>query len=161
MYFKKQIGQTLLEIVVILAVLGLVLGGLITLLLNGSKNSQFSKNQAQATKLGQEALDSVRIMKNREDCQVIASGTSYYWINSTPLVWDNSAMIINKIYSVSLQPTCRLQEISTPLATDNFKRSIKLEADGVSLNRLKVISIISWTDVSGSHESNLFTILAQ
>lgn len=162
MYFKKQTGQTLLEVVVVLAVLGLVLGGLVTVVLNGLRNSQFSKNQAQATKLAQEALDSVRIMKSREDCSVFVSGTSYYWINNSSLVWENSGLIVDKIYSVSLQPICRLQQTSTPETIgSNFSRSIRLETDGASTSRIKVTAIVSWNDVSGSHQSNLVTILAQ
>lgn len=160
MKFKTQTGQTILEIVVVLAVLSLVLVGLVTVVLNGLRNSQFSKNQAQATKLAQEALDSVRIMKSREDCTVSMGGNSYYWINESLLVW-NSPIVFDKIYSVHLGSLCELKQVNSPeVVENNFRRSIKLEGDSAS-DRIKVTATVEWSDVSGAHESKLVTILSQ
>lgn len=162
MKFKTQTGQTILEIIVVLAVLSLVLVGLVTVVLNGLRNSQFSKNQAQATKLAQEGLDSVRIMTSREGCKVTSLGNDYYWINESSLVWNNSQVLdANKIYYVHLAALCQLEEVTSPeVVENNFKRSIKLEEDGAP-DRIRVTATVEWSDVSGAHESKLVTILAQ
>lgn len=161
----KQKGQSILEIIITLSVLSLVLGGLVIVVVNGLKNSQFSKNQSIATKLAEEGLDTVRSMKSKEQCSVMFGATAYYWINkpSAQLIWSQaqfSAPLAPTTYN--LDPTSCNLNISTPELipnNSNFKRQITLEKDGSS-NRLKVTSIVSWNDISGPHQSKLFTILS-
>src|SRR3990167_8541004 len=90
----KQKGQSILEIIITLSILALVLGGLVIVIVNSLKNSQFSKNQAQATKLAEEGLDAVRSMKSNDQCSLTTTLGPYYWINRTPAVWGNVSSLV-------------------------------------------------------------------
>jgi hypothetical protein len=75
-------GQTLLEIAVMMGVILIVVGGLTITVINGLKNSQFSQNQIQATKLAQEGLEKVKLI----------SENNWQVCNNTPVAlqyWDD------------------------------------------------------------------------
>lgn len=159
----SQKGQSILEIIITLSILGLILGSLVIVIVNSLKNSQFSKNQSQATKLAEEGLDSVRTMKSKELCTLTYLGTQYYWVNkpSAQLVWGNSTIL--GTYNIDTTG-CNLTFSSTPqsiLPGKFFQRQIILSTDGAASNRLKITSKVTWNDISGLHESKLFTILTQ
>ena len=60
-------GQSLLELVVSVGLLVVVVTALAVTMINGLRNSQFSQNQSQATKLAQEGLDGVKNVKVNAD----------------------------------------------------------------------------------------------
>src|SRR5689334_4691422 len=66
MQINNQKGQTLLELVVLVAIVVVVVSSLVFANILTSRNSQFSKNQSQATKLAQEALEKVRTLRDRD-----------------------------------------------------------------------------------------------
>ncbi len=66
MYSEK--GQSLMELVVVIAVMVVVIGALTFATIASLRNAQFSKNQAQATKLAQEGLEWVRTGRDRNSC---------------------------------------------------------------------------------------------
>jgi Tfp pilus assembly protein PilV len=166
---KNQKGQTILEIVISLSVLALVLGGLVVVIINSLKNSQFSKNQAQATKLAQEGLETIRSMKSNENCYVVYGGTNYYWTTSPSTgkssIWSGTAGTVlspTSKYSLNLA-SCSLTAPTSPpqLISNTFTRTINLDQDSGLTTRIKVTSAVSWNDISGSHQSKLVTILSQ
>ncbi len=61
-------GQSLMELVVVIAVMVVVIGALTFATIASLRNAQFSKNQAQATKLAQEGLEWVRTGRDRNAC---------------------------------------------------------------------------------------------
>lgn len=61
-------GQTLLELVVVVAVSVIIVGALVFATIASLRNAQFSKNQALATKLAQEGIERVRIGRDRNIC---------------------------------------------------------------------------------------------
>ena len=63
---KRTSGQSLIEAIIALAIILLAAVGLLAGISSVLKNSQFSKNQATATKYAQEALEQVRDLRNRD-----------------------------------------------------------------------------------------------
>ena len=58
-------GQSLMELVVVLAVMIFVISALTFATIASLRNAQFSQNQAQATKLAQEGMERVRTSRDR------------------------------------------------------------------------------------------------
>lgn len=163
--FNNSLGQSLLEITIMLGVAIVIITGLTVVTINGLKNSQFAQNQVQATKLAQEGLESVKLVKNR-NCKVNLSGasTDYYWSNvpDTQLIWG--ASIESAKTFVADTSNCSLAQNNDArveqLLNGRFQRSITLikSADNQSIT---VTVVTSWTDISGTHQSKLATILAK
>src|SRR5689334_17998405 len=61
----NQKGQTLLELIVVMAVSVIITGALVFAIISSLRNAQFAKNQAQATKLAQEEIEKVRSLRDR------------------------------------------------------------------------------------------------
>ena len=165
--FNSQTGQALLEITIASGLAVLVISAITVTTIVGLRNSQFAQHQVQATKFAQEGLELVRTIKNR-NCPINASnGVAYYWTDNLSLIWGNQGDITiqNDIYMPALSPTCHLQSTTVPnteTLNTRFKRVIQLSPlVPVDNTKIKVTSIVTWTDYSGSHQSELVTVLAQ
>ena len=62
---KSEIGQSLLEVMVALAVSTLVLTSLVSAVVVSVRNARFAKNQSLATKYAQEGIEKVRIYRDQ------------------------------------------------------------------------------------------------
>ena len=169
MKFFNSKGQTMLEIVIMLSVLLIVTSAVVIISVNSLRNSQFSKNQTQATRLAQEGIDKVRtgIKKN---CPIVnLDAQSYYWYENAVLVWSISINngSIPRNYSINLESSpCQFTEVSTG-SGDNldsnfgklFNRQILISDDTATTK--KVNSLVEWTDFSGKHTSNIVTVVSQ
>lgn len=161
---NNQKGQSLLEIVIALGLALIISTGLIITTVNGLKNSQFSKNQAQATKYAQEAIDQVRTIRDRD---YTVCGPSN--IDRFSDLWPVGVCSVACSYNLKKSSTdgyCPgdksspiwLKDSSSPETIGNFKRQILI--DTFALNQKRVTVNVSWTDISGFHQSQLVTILA-
>lgn len=180
-------GQTLIELVVVVAVIAMVVGALVFATIASLRNANLAQNQAQATKLAQEGIERVRTGRDRNECITNLSTNVNSWNgNSSNLscsgagaIWDyqiNNGNCGNPTATPSLfcyfnvtdqgtlnhltaSPTMPAQaEVIPP---DNmFRRAIILSDDSSSyLTQKTVTSIVIWTDFAGEHESRLTTIL--
>lgn len=61
---NREIGQSLLEVLVAMAVAILVVGGLVLVVIVAVKNASFAKNQALATKYAQGEMENVRSLRD-------------------------------------------------------------------------------------------------
>src|SRR5436190_1935218 len=86
---KNNRGQSLLEIVVTLGLGLIIITGISIVAINGLKNSQFSKNQAVATKLAQEGLERVRQIRS-QNCPTSIASTNIPWYNAGTTIYGNS-----------------------------------------------------------------------
>src|SRR5258708_4225759 len=77
-----QIGQSLLEVVVLIGLALVIVTGLTVVTINGLKNTQFSQNQAQATRFAQDAVDCVRSIKDTNK-PITIGGSPYYWYDAS------------------------------------------------------------------------------
>ena len=170
---NNEFGQSLIEAVVVVAVGVIVMGSLVFATIASLRNAQFAQNQAQATKLAQEALEQVRSARNRNiDPAITGLGTE-------PLRWDSNPLWNNRINSSCLDPCYfkliqneRLQYVQAGVAklpdgtevqpNSPFKRVIQLSDDPATYGNEKIVtSIVTWDDFSGSHESKLVTIMTK
>lgn len=182
----KESGQTLLEIVMALGVAGVVLGALLTVIFTGLKNTQFSQNQTKATKYAQEVIDQIRSIRDGDGQVINLEGTqcsdsdsrsanasfTFYdlWCNqlssfsacSGPTSPYYCYFKINKDSSGNLQLN-RQDIISSKEAIgDGLSRQILMTDSSGSFGSEKTVIVkVSWTDSSGSHESNIQTILGK
>lgn len=183
MYSEK--GQTLLELIVVIAVAVMVVGALVFATIASLRNAQFAKNQAQATKLAQEGIERVRTGRDRNQCVInlTVGGLS-------PKSWNgnNSSCDVTNIRSLweaTINGNCGNNTTTFCYFTVNnqgditnigvgdgqtvpsggdisnppFKRAVIISDD--STTSKKVTVIVTWTDFSGTHESRLTTILSK
>lgn len=184
-------GQTLLELVVVIAVIVIVIGALVFATIASLRNAQFSKNQAQATKLAQEGLELVRSGRGRNKCINSLPGganvNSWNGGNTSCLggaIWDYQisgassvcAPPLNCFFNISNNPATQgvLSYITSysptpiqPLPPNSesippFTRAVIITDDSSTYQIQKTVTVIvTWIDISGEHESRLTTILGK
>lgn len=180
-------GQSLVELVVVVAVIIIVLGAVVFATIASIRNASFAKLQAQATKYAQEGLERVRTGRDRNPSNVISNFT----LNSATVEsWQDPDLwfqINGNCGNTALTPPtyCFFKLISSSGAIQNigvgsnvpslaeiipntpFRRVIILSdssascATGVACYTVeKIVTVqVSWTDFSGNHESRITTIL--
>lgn len=148
-------GQTLIEVIVVITMGILVIVALVFATISSLRNSQFAKNQAQTTKLAQEGLEKVRILRDRDTVGSMASPYSKFsdlWpialaCPSSCYFYFNSLNVLISGTSVDFEN----------ISAGNFKRQFKIE--NYAVDQKKITSVVKWNDFSGDHESILTTIL--
>lgn len=89
---SNQKGQSLMELVVVIAVMVIVIGALTFATIASLRNAQFSKNQSQATKLAQEGIEWVRTGRDRNSAINIQGITVTSWNgdgSSNTSIWEH------------------------------------------------------------------------
>ncbi len=176
--FKSQISnqfaQSLLEVVIVIAVGLIVVSSLVFATISGLRNAQFAKNQAVATKLAQEGIESVEGIRDRDlGSSLVHSYNSGGGITNTSRfsdLWEpelqNTCVEDNPCYLV-FQDLNHLVETSDeeiessyePLEQGAFLRKVEIK-DGENSDFEKIVTVVvRWSDFSGNHESKHTTIL--
>ncbi len=163
-------GQSLLEFVVSIGLVIVVITGLTITTVNGLRNSQFSKNQTQATKLAQEGLEQTRAIRDRDYIICPSSGCvrwSIFWTDATCTQAAPCTFVLKTtncaLPTAETSPFCLSTSPTPEILNGDLKRQITVtdEPTGtIGKYQKKVLSTVSWNDVSGSHQSELATILA-
>ena len=138
-------GQSLIELVVSIAIAILVLSSLAFAIITSLRNAGFASSQAQATKLAQEGLERVRSIRDR-------SNFNDLWTQQ--LSCSDASCYFKFESGVLIHVTSGSFEAIPP-----FKRQILIEDEGV--DQKKVTAVVEWNDASGRHESRLTTILGK
>jgi len=144
-------AQSLIEVVVAMAVITGLAIALVTMSLFSQKTAREATNTTQASKLAQENIEQVRIFRDRQGYSAFSSvsdgchtlGTS----NPDPSTWS---------FSPSFDCLTGTGETKTLDKTD-FYRKIKIES--VSATK-KVTVTVSWTDSSGTQKVTNTTLLS-
>lgn len=131
-------GQALFEMVIVIGILVLILGGIVVALTRSVKNTTFSDESAIASRLAQEGIEWVRQERDNspwEDFKAKANNQTrclrdLNWNNNTN---DDCGLIDNK-----------------------FKRTITLSENN---DRITVDVVVEWENSEGTHESHLTTVL--
>lgn len=176
----KQTGQTLIELIISIALILIIITGVTILTVQGLQNSQFSRNQVQATKLAQEGIEKIRTIRdnNFTVCGWVGNATQpapnglwgancpvpgcRYLIYPSESVCDTgatSSLWINYMPNTAITETLNISGVV-------FKRSVLVtnatDLTGASNTNVKNIDVIvSWTDSSGTHESKVSTQLSR
>ncbi len=138
-------GQTLIEVLVALGLIGVIATVLSTVVLTSLGNARFSKDQSLATQYAQEGLEIIRLLrdKNYTVFRNISNGTYC-------LAKD----------AEDLSPDCQTANV------DNFLRRVTVVQAGCAVSVARVSVIVSWQDskcASGNpycRNSNLETCLS-
>lgn len=77
---KSQKGQTIVEVVFALGFLAIVLGGIITLLINSVSYGASAEARSLAVNYAQEAMDVVKSIRDNEYCSFFSQPPGYYRI---------------------------------------------------------------------------------
>ena len=97
---SNEKGQTLIELIVVVAVSVIVTGALVFAIIASLRNASFSKNQSQATKLAQEGIERVRI--GRDKNRPIT--------NLPPVVSWNGTGASNSIWNYNFAADCEKEQ---------------------------------------------------
>src|SRR3989338_1965261 len=178
--FSRQNGQTLLELVAAMAVAIIVVVALTFATIASLRNSQFAKNQSQATKLAQEGIEIVRSARDRNQTIIYADGfgTVTSWNGSGNNTCTDSISIwshqINGNCETSAGDLCyftidnqgvlhylsssatfpdNAESIPPPPEQAQFSRAVILTDDPSSYCQRKTVTVVvRWTDFAGDHE---------
>lgn len=177
MLTTNQDGQTLIEVLIALTVAVIIIGALAIATIVSIRNSQFSQNQTQATKLSQEALELVRTIRNRNG--VVTSSNPVFSNSRFSDFWSHqldscnwNRMIgtcgngsFNGYFKLDIDHLELSRQDSPELANDLtasvFKRFVLVEDDTSYTYQKRVSVVVSWSDSSGRHESNVQTLLTR
>ena len=143
-------GQSLIEVVVSVGVAVLLAVSLITTSLITQKSSRSARNNSQATKLVQQTLEQLRVLRDRKGFSVAtfpdAPTPTCFTFNSTDPEPINWALISTNCSD----PLTNSQTIT--LDTTNFIRKIEMVNQG-AINEKRLITVtVSW-DESGQTRS--------
>lgn len=141
-YYRNNKGQTLVELVVVLAVVGMIVTGVVSIAAVSVRNARFSKDQASASRYAQEAMEWIRQERdtswsgfyNRRDrtyCMPTLSWSQTSGCNSDQFISNTQF-----IRTATLAPLTPLDE-----------------------NSVQVDVSVSWSDARGSHQSRMSTVL--
>lgn len=166
---NSDLGQSLLEVTITLGIAVSLILALTVITLQGLQSSQFSQNQVQATKLAQEGLERVRFLRNA-NIPVTVGVSDFNWYGTPPLIWDWDFQTYQPLidcnncrfqFDSCTEGVCSLQAFSgqgEKIPNSPFTREIRIEDSDT--NQKKITARVSWTDISGVHESKLITILS-
>ncbi len=119
-------GQTLIEVLVALGIIGVVASALAGVVIVSLGNTQFSKSQSQASQFAQEGLEIIRQWRDSD----------YLAFKNTP---SGTYCLADK--AVSLDPNCPVKA-----NLNNFFRSVEIVQSGCSPNVSRVNVIVAWQD---------------
>lgn len=175
----KQTGQTLIELIISVALILIIITGVTILTVRGLQNSQFSRNQVQATKLAQEGIEKLRTIRDNKytvcgwAANVNAVAPEGLWSAACPsgcrytieqAVGSCNGVTTSSLWIKFTAATTVYESVQVGGVT--FKRSVTInngiDLAGNSNSNVKNIDVIvSWTDSSGTHDSKVSTVLSK
>ena len=153
----RFLGQSLIEVVIAMAVIVGLAVALVTTTLVVQKASRTARNNTQATKLVQQNIEQVRIFRDRFGYSLIPTGTQCYKLStpsSDPLTWSFPA-------AFSCGDKTKAQQIA--LNNIDFFRQIMITevTDPITGAKTKQVKVsVSWTDSGGTQSVSNQTILS-
>lgn len=174
----SQTGQSLLELVIGLSLISVVIGALAIITTYSLRNTQFSKNQSQATKLAQENLEKIKTIKS-SNYGICFSGEFINSCSGWDNIWIHPIAAAGEKYTITTgtsgctvgtltKPYClQFSNLSSPIPVPNntlFSSEIIIYSEPVNTpvsDQRKIVSRIYWTDNSGTHTSDLVTVLSR
>ncbi len=145
---QASAGQSLVDMVVTVAIASLVIVALVFGAVIGLRNVQFSRNQSRAMELNREASEWLRSENKRSWSQL------WRWGSETGSVYCFTGL------DFSRNRNCNSSE--SDLIEAKFSRQVILtQAREGETNRLEIIIATSWQDPSGLHSETITTFLTK
>lgn len=148
-YTEFRRGQSLIEVIVAFAVAVVIGVGLVTASLATQKASANARNQSQATKLAQEYLEQVRVIRDVEGWPTFSAHEGCFSVNSVPRLVDLSVSCSSSL----------IDGESVPLNNVTYHRDISI---GVTTANTKTIIVtVSWAEGINTNSTSAHTILSK
>lgn len=158
----SQNGQSLIEMVIVIAVGVLVASALVFATIASLRNSQFAKNQSIATKLAQDGIETIRGIRDRD-------GECRYSYDVGGQVQFTEKF--SELYNLELDPQYKFQLSGVTLIplgvtaqpiNQIFYRQVQITDSPTTFRQEKVVIVrVKWSDFSGEHQSQISTILTK
>ncbi len=162
---NNERGQSLIEVLVVLVIATVMIVALIIVILSSLKNAQFAQNQTKATKLGQDTVDKIRILRdNNKNSTLDYSGNrdcfKELW-NSSSTYFDCGESVCYYLFASPVGDVLSRVELaaSKENLAEGFNRQIQVTQTNDT--EIKLVIQIGWTDSSGEHNSNIETFLTK
>lgn len=133
---KFDSGQSLFEVVVALAITGLLIVSIVSLVSNSIRNATFSKNKSVAATYAQEATEWLRGQRDNNITTFETNALTSMWCLRT-LSWDLAGGCLDS-YQIPGTPFTR--EVTFTVSTVNGKTLIQADV------------IVFWEDSQGIHQ---------
>lgn len=162
MFFNPR-GQTLVELIVVVAAGAVIIVALTFAVIFSLRNAQFAKNQSQATKLAQEGIELVRSVRNRDGSVIFtySSGTTVRFSD----LWNVQMSLSCAICYFRLNTTNNsLNQVTAADFEDlgnNLKRQVQIKDDSNFAKEKTITVIVGWSDFSQDHYSQLSTVFSK
>lgn len=169
---NNQIGQGIIEIVVVLALASILILSLVALSVRSNRSANFSKAEDQAARLSQEGLEFIRNMRDQGPVTVTAiDGSSVGWNyvfdtdfsgNEIAILCSNSCLDFTGTNEVvpggnrNFDRRVRIRDDLTvlPLNPNPCNTNADPSADVGDWDEIKQFTVeVSWTDTAGPHTS--------
>lgn len=156
--FKKNRGQSLIEVMAALGVVAVVIVGIAILAFSSLRDVQHGRNRVQASRLVSEGLEQARVVRDQKGWSYFNSLSGCYKVDTSSSPW-------------SMEPltTCGGEYLSVPL--QQFRRAILLEDQNLEDPTIgcpspgcpgkKVTVTVFWEDAQGQQTSLASTILTK
>jgi type II secretory pathway pseudopilin PulG len=159
---KSQSGQTLLEILISLAIVTIVLVAIVSRATESIRNTNFSRNKVLAARFAQEGVEWAREQRDR------MGWTDFENLISTVEGGDVTYCVL--VFSESL--SCRLTSCSNitiapctgTIGSTIFNREIRfihVDPDALDQDRVTAQVTVSWSDSIGTHNSQYETVFSE
>jgi len=147
-------GQSLIEVVISIALAAILAISLISTTLITQKTSQSAKNNTEATKLAQEGVETIRVLRDRQGYDVLLNGDCYTLEYSVPGNIDSLQFYTARCVT---EPK---GELIQPNNESSFYRTYKIE-DAPSSTDVKLVTVtIKWDESGGQKEVKHETIFS-
>jgi Tfp pilus assembly protein PilV len=169
---NSEKGQSLVEVVIALGIAVTIVIAFTSATISSIRNSQFAKDQNQATKHVQESLEIIRAIRDQDG--TVASGTwSTLWTtnmsgNNSTSGYKGKCYILDKTgvtYSFTMSLTASggdCADSNDPAITGTqFFRKINISDDGTNIDKKTIRVRVYWTDSKGTHSSDITTYLTK
>lgn len=158
-------GQSLIELVIVVALTVLVVGALTAAAIVSLRNSTLARSQIQATKLAQGGLEKVKTIRDQNGNVSYTDGTSNAskFSDLWQITFDCQTLPNCYFFLTRENLKDKLQSGNNttvePIPDSIFERQILIEGSGVDSKQ--VTAVVKWKDYAGEHESRLTTILGK
>jgi Tfp pilus assembly protein PilV len=177
----NQKGQSLVEVVIALAIAVTIVIAFTNATISSIRNANYAKNQNQATKYVQQALEVIRAIRDQDGtidgtnafstlfntAQNTAVGSTGYTGNCYKLVKDSSTKLY--LFQMTKSTSCTETAADDEQLDTQFYRKINISDDGAdtplttppTYSRKKIRVKVYWTDSKGTHSSDITTYLTK
>ncbi len=148
MKLKFKIGLSLIEVVIALAVVVTLAVSLIATSLITQKSSVTARNNSQATKLVQQNIEQVRILRDRRGFNYLATIT------------DSSCYTLNTSIADPVNWTLDSCSTGEAITFNNVVFTRKIALATIAANKKSITVTVTWTDSGGTQTVNNVTYLS-